>query len=120
MQPPSPLQADSFNVPTNDAGWLAVIELIRSQTVIMERSSDKVDKLSNAVAHVREDIAVLKAEGQRDAELSVKVVELAAKVTALEMRNAQQDGGLKLMTFVREYVPWLIVVLGAVLAYFKK
>lgn len=97
-----------------------MVELIRSQTVIMERSSDKVDKLSNAVAHVREDIAVLKAEAQRDAELSVKVVELAAKVTALEMRNAQQDGGVKLMTFVREYVPWLIVIIGAVMAYFRK
>lgn len=119
MQTPA-LQAENFSVASNDAGWLAVMELMRAQTAIMERNSDKVDKLSSTIAQVREDIAVLKAEAHRDAELSARVVELTAKVTALEMRNAQQDGGVKLMTFVREYVPWVIVAIGAIMAYFRK
>lgn len=95
------------------------MEMLRAQTVTMERTSEKVDRLNSSVAQVREDIAVLKAEGHRDASLATEVAELKNKIAALELRNAQQDGGMKLATFFKDFSPWLVAILAGVIAYFK-
>lgn len=121
MAPP-PLQPDLFGVPQGGeaAPLLALMEMIRAQTVTMERNNEKVDRLNSAVAQVREDIAVLKAEGHRDAALATEVANLKAEVAALKLRNAQQDGGLKLATFAKDFLPWFVAVATAVFAFFKR
>lgn len=115
------LQADLFGISSKgEAGLLALIEMIRAQTMTMERHNEKVDNLSSTVAKVREDIAVLKAESHRDAALSSDVAELRMEISALKLRNAQQDGGLKLATLLKDFAPWLTAILMGLIAYFKR
>jgi outer membrane murein-binding lipoprotein Lpp len=101
------------------ASMMALMEMIRAQTVSVERNNEKVDRLSSSVAQVREDIAVLKSESHRDATLAAKVTTLENEVTALKMRNAQQDGGFRLATVVKDFSPWIVTAIMAALAFFK-
>lgn len=117
-----PLQPDLFGLPEGQGGpaLLALMEMVRAQTVSMERNNEKVDRLNSSVAQVREDIAVLKAEGHRDAALVTEVANLKTEVAALKLRNAQQDGGMKLATFVKDFAPWLITLTMALVTFFRK
>ena len=119
--PNTPLQPDLFQLPQGDsAALLALIEMIRAQTVTMERNNEKVDRLNSAVAQVREDIAVLKSQAHSDAALAAEVASLKNEVAALKLRNAQQDGGMKLATFFKDFSPWFVAMVMAAVAYFKK
>lgn len=116
LQPELPLVHPS----QGESGLIALIEMIRAQTVSMERNNEKVDRLNSSVAQVREDIAVLKAESHRDAALATEVAALRSEVAALKLRNAQQDGGLKLATFAKDFFPWFVAIATAVFAFFKR
>lgn len=118
-----PLQSDlpfGNSQSASDVALTALMEMIRAQTVTMERNNEKVDQLNSAVAKVREDIAVLKAESHRDASIVTEVAALHAKVAALELRNAQQDGGLKMVTFIKDFAPWIVAFCTAMFAFFKR
>lgn len=115
-----PLQPDFFPLQPGDSATLfALMEMIRVQTGAMERNNEKMERLSSAVAQVREDIAVLKSDAQRDAELNAEVATLKSEVAALKLRNAQQDGGLKFITVVKDFSPWIVAGLMALIAYLK-
>jgi uncharacterized coiled-coil protein SlyX len=115
------LQGEHANVATGEAMAIAALmETIRAQTTTMERTNEKVDNLTGAMAKVREDIAVMKVRDESAATLAVKVAELAAEITAMKLRNAEQDGAVKLADVVRNYAPWLIALSAALIAFFKK
>lgn len=104
---------------TGDPALFALASMLQAQGVSIERAVEKIDGLANAVAGLRETTAVLKSESQRDVALSSEVSALKAEVAALKLRNAQQDGGLKMATFVKDFAPWILAGLVAVSTYFK-
>lgn len=100
--------------------YTALIELVKGQAHAMERYGDKLDDLAALVSAIHTDIEVMKSKAEQDAVLAQEVSELRKKVAALELRNAQQDGGLKMATFVKDFGPWLLACVAALVAWFKR
>lgn len=104
----SPILLAPGAVTGSELALATMIEALRSQTSAIERYGIKVDGLSNVVAKVREDIAVMQIRDEQIVALHSSVEAIKNEMQALKLRNAQQDGGFKAANVLKEWSPWLV------------
>lgn len=123
--------------------------IMREAELLALRSiSDNLANLSNemsfhreSMASVREDMAVIKERQQQHSEFRESLRDLTKefqraieklseqheeskkdferRLDVVEARNLKQDGAMGFAQWIREFGPWLLMVLGGAWAYFR-
>lgn len=98
----------------------AEIAALRTMTDTLSHMSSCMQELSGKVSAMHTDIAVMKEKDRQFEKITDTVKDMEIRVRSIETLHAEQAGGFKIITFLKEFGPWLVALMLAAWGLFER